>query len=89
MSKANYIVFIGAILLTGCATSNVAPLDDAYYWPDKNTETTTVVSTQATQTTTSSVVKQAEGSNSKTTSNSVGIEYTSVQDTAVTIRIKR
>ena len=75
-------VGVGLLLfaLTACHTTSQAPLDDAYYWPDKSVQTTTTPSNNA---------KQAEGSNSQTPSNNAVVEYTNVQDTTVTIKIKR
>ena len=75
-------VAVGLLLLalTACHTTSQAPLDDAYYWPDKSVQTTTTPSNNA---------KQAEGSNSQTPSNNAVVEYTNVQDTTVTIKIKR
>ena len=87
MTKAKYIVFIGALLLTGCATTNVAPLDDAYYWPDKNVETTATAKT--TQPSSPSQPSQTSSPSSSSSTSEPKIVYTSVQDTAVTIRIKR
>ena len=75
-------VGVGLLLLAlaACHTTLQAPLDDAYYWPDKSVQTTTTPSNNA---------KQAEGSNSQTPSNNAVVEYTNVQDTTVTIKIKR
>lgn len=75
-------VGVGLLLLAlaACKTTSQAPLDDAYYWPDKSAQITTTPSNNA---------KQAEGSNSQTPSNNAVVEYTNVQDTTVTIRIKR
>lgn len=69
-----------AVSMTSCHTTSQAPLDDAYYWPDKSVQTTTTPSNNA---------KKAEGSNSQTPSNNAVVEYTNVQDTTVTIKIKR
>ena len=71
-------VGVGLLLfaLAACHTTSQAPLDDAYYWPDK--------SAQAAQTT------HSESSAPSTPSTpSTPIEYTNVQDTTVTIKIKR
>ena len=59
--------------LTSCHTTSQAPLDDAYYWPDKSVHT-----------------EHSESSASSASSAlSPSIEYINVQDTTVTIRIKR
>lgn len=57
-----------ALGLTACGTTSIAPLDDAYYWPDKKTQN--IQSTQITP-------------------NTPSVEYISVQDTTVTIRVKK
>ena len=70
-------VGIGFLLvaLTACGV-NQLPIDDAYYWPDKSApSTTTIQTTQSTQIT--------------PTTPTTPIEYTSVTDTVVTIRIKK
>ena len=56
--------------LAACHTTSQAPLDDAYYWPDKSVHT-----------------EHSESSAPSPSSSS--IEYTNVQDTTVTIKIKR
>ena len=65
-------VGVGLLLfaLAACHTTSQAPLDDAYYWPDKSVHT-----------------EHSESSTSSDTS--TPIEYTNVQDTTVTIKIKR
>lgn len=62
-------VGVGLLLfaLTACHTTSQAPLDDAYYWPDKSVHT----------------------EHSESSTPSIPIEYTNVQDTTVTIKIKR
>ena len=73
MTKIIAIVSI-ALALTACAITQ-APLDDAYYWPDKQSNAPqTTQTTEPTQTT-------------ETTE--PALEYISVQDTAVTIRVKK
>ena len=88
MGKYRVIVILFALGLISCA-SNQVPLDDAYYWPDKsavssNTPTTTITTTQTTHTvqtvqTTSNSVKQQEPL----------VEFITVKDTTVTVKIKR
>ena len=75
MLKTKYIVLMGAMMLLSC-TSVQVPIDDAYYWPDKSApSTTTIQTTPTTQIT--------------PTTPTTPIEYTSVTDTVVTIRIKK
>lgn len=63
-----------ALGLTACGTTSTAPLDDAYYWPDKKTQN--IQSTQITP-------------NTQSSPNTPSVEYISVQDTTVTIRVKK
>ena len=68
-------VGVGLLLLAlaACHTTSQAPLDDAYYWPDKSVHT-----------------EHSESSTHGASSTpSIPIEYTNVQDTTVTIKIKR
>ncbi len=71
-------VGVGILLfaLAACHTTSQAPLDDAYYWPDKSVHTEHSESS-------------APSASSATSVPSTPIEYTNVQDTTVTIKIKR
>ena len=71
-------VGVGLLLfaLTACHTTSQAPLDDAYYWPDKS------VHTEHSESSTPSA-------SSAPSTPSTPIEYTNIQDTTVTIKIKR
>ena len=71
-------VWVGLLLLalTACHTTSQAPLDDAYYWPDKSVHTEHSESS-------------APSASSASSPSSTPIEYTNVQDTTVTIKIKR
>ena len=71
-------VGLGLLLfaLAACHTTSQAPLDDAYYWPDKSVHTEHSESS-------------APSASSATSVPSTPIEYTNVQDTTVTIKIKR
>ena len=66
-----------ALGLTACSTTTkLPPLDDAYYWPEN---TQIIQTTQVTPKTPSTT----------NTPNAPTIEYLNVQDTTVTIRVKR
>ena len=71
-------VGVGLLLfaLAACHTTSQAPLDDAYYWPDKS------VHTEHSESSTPSA-------SSAPSTPSTPIEYTNIQDTTVTIKIKR
>lgn len=71
-------VGVGLLLfaLAACHTTSQAPLDDAYYWPDKSVHTEHSESS-------------APSASSATSVPSTPIEYTNIQDTTVTIKIKR
>ena len=77
MTRYFYIVLF-ALGLTACATSQV-PLDDAYYWPDKATTSSAAQTTQTTQSTQTEPAPQEAPS----------VEFISVKDTTVTVKIKR
>ena len=74
-------VGVGLLLfaLAACHTTSQAPLDDAYYWPDKSVHTEHSESS----------VSSASSASSAPSPSSSSIEYTNVQDTTVTIKIKR
>ena len=68
-----FIVCVVAVVLAACSTLQSLPVDDAYYWPEKK-----AVYSQPSQPKPSS----QPGSPNK-------IEYLNVQDTTVTIRIRK
>ena len=69
-----------ALGLAACASQQKAPIDDAYYWPDQSMQH----APHATENNPASFpIEEGQGGTSAT------IEYTNVQDTTVTIRIKR
>ena len=78
MSKKLYILFVTAAFFAACSTANGIPIDDAYYSPE--------IESPAPATT--SAPKTAAPSSASSQSNS-SIEYLNVQDTTVTIRIKK
>ena len=67
------------LALVACHTTSQAPLDDAYYWPDKSVHTEHSESS----------APSASSASSASSPSSPSIEYTNVQDTTVTIKIKR
>ena len=75
-------VGVGLLLfiLTACASQ--APLDDAYHWMDKAEQMAAAAQT-AQQSSTSTT------STSSATPTAPSLEYTNVQDTTITVRIKR
>ena len=76
MTKKLIIVCM-ALGLAACSTVQVGPLDDAYYYPDKNEA---AVEQKQTAQTAQTV---------RTTPSAPSVEYVSVKDTTVTIRIKK
>jgi hypothetical protein len=88
MGKYRVIVILFALGLISCA-SNQVPLDDAYYWPDKsavssNTPTTTTTTTQTTHT-----VQTVQTESNSVKQQAPSVEFISVKDTTVTVKIKR
>ena len=77
MAKVKYIVFLFALVLAGCSTTQPLCIDDAYHWQDKTPTTQTTPSTQNTP------------SSEAPAPSSPSLEYVNVQDTTVTVRINR
>lgn len=73
------ILYIGlmSIGLVACSTVSTAPLDDAYYWEKSQPA-------QSTQ-----IIQNTQSSTAPAPAPKQNIEYTNVQDTTVTVRIKR
>lgn len=82
MSKKIYILLLlAAVFFTACSTVQNVPIDDAYYSPE--IESPAPATTSAPET-----VAPSNASGASTQSNS-SVEYINVQDTTVTIRIKK
>lgn len=81
MIKKLSIVLGVAALMVACNTVQLAPLDDAYYYPDKK-------ESAAAQNTPSTQNIQNTQSTPKTQS-APAVEYVNIQDTTVTIRIRK
>ncbi len=79
-------VGVGLLLfiLTACASQ--APLDDAYHWMDKAEQMAAAAAQTAQQSSTST---SSSSSTSSATPTTPSLEYTNVQDTTITVRIKR
>lgn len=80
-------VGVGLLLfiLTACASQ--APLDDAYHWMDKAEQMAAAAAQTAQQSSTSTSTSTSTTSSATPTAPS--LEYTNVQDTTITVRIKR
>lgn len=76
MKRLSYIVCC-VLGLTACGSTSTIAVDDAYIWPDKTASVSTPSSTPAT------VVADEPVSTGPT------LEYTNIQDTTITVRIKR
>lgn len=79
MSKFVHILraFSFSLLFTACASIGQVPMDDAYYWEKSNPSAVSSPSSASTPATPASPAKVSP------------VEFTNVQDTTVTIRIKR
>lgn len=75
MAKVKYIVFL-ALCLASCKTASQFPMDDAYYRPAPETVLPETITTPVTR-------------NPSPVTPNPSIEYLSVQDTTITVRIKR
>lgn len=82
-------VGVGLLLfiLTACASQ--APLDDAYHWMDKAEQMAAAAAQTAQQSATSTSSSSSASSTSSATPTAPSLEYTNVQDTTITVRIKR
>ena len=82
MSKKQFILFVLlAAFFTACSTANSIPIDDAYYSPQierGDLPTPSIPMTQNSQT-----------AQSTQTTPQQSVEYLNVQDTTVTIKIKK
>ena len=79
-------VGVGLLLfiLTACASQ--APLDDAYHWMDKAEQMAAAAAQTAQQ---SAPSTSSSSSTSSATPTAPSLEYTNIQDTTITVRIKR
>ena len=82
MKKIWYIGLL-SIGLVACSTVGKAPVDDAYYWPEKVEVSQSSPTSSARPTSTPSQPAQ------QPVQTGPSIRYTNVQDTTVTIRIKK
>ena len=76
------VLFAFALCLASCQTTTVIPIDDVYYWDKHESKTQVVQSSPNTQNT----------QNTQTTPNTPTtpkLEYLNVQDTTITVRIKK
>lgn len=76
MRKQSAILCFVALLFSACGTVSTIPIDDAYHWPKKNTPVELSSPAQ---------VEEPETPETQVPA----IEYLNVQDTTVTIRIKK
>ena len=85
-------VGVGLLLFALTACASQAPLDDAYHWMDKAEQMAAAAAQTAQQSATSTSSSSSSSSSSSTSSstpNTPSLEYINVQDTTVTIKIKR
>lgn len=82
-------VGVGLLLfiLTACASQ--APLDDAYHWMNKAEQMAAAAAQTAQQSAPATSSSSSTSSTSSTTPTAPSLEYTNVQDTTITVRIKR
>ena len=83
MTRKLFILFLFALVLAGCSTTQPLCIDDAYHWQDKTPTTQTTPSTQNTQNTQNTPSSEAPAPSSPS------LEFLNVQDTTVTVRINR
>ncbi len=85
MSKLVHILraFSFSLLFTACASIGQVPMDDAYYWEKSNPSAVSSPSS------TSSASSASSASTPASPAKPSPVQFTNVQDTTVTIRIKR
>ena len=79
MRRLYYIAFV--VCLTACGSTSDIPLDDAYIWPDKTPAKAVSAPATPVETETPAVTPA--------TSSSPTLEFTNIQDTTITVKIKR
>ena len=83
MIKQPHIVLLGllsfgmVVFAPSCSTTSTAPLDDAYYWPDKKAQTTVAPSAPEVNTP------------QPAPTSAPAMEVISQKDTTITVRIKK
>ena len=82
-------VGVGLLLFALTACASQAPLDDAYHWMDKAEQMAAAAAQTAQQSATSTISTSSSSSTSSSTPTAPSLEYINVQDTTVTIKIKR
>ena len=86
MTRKIYIGLLFIIGMSACSTVQLPPVDDAYHWPDKAPQ---IVSVTPTIPNTSESSKPSESSKSSEVPVSPRMEYVNVQDTTITVRIRK
>ena len=81
------LIAISMAVFASCASQ--APLDDAYHWEDSAPAKHTTQPTQTTQTTYTSVPSVPSSPSSATAPSEPSLQYLTIQDTTVTVRIKK
>ena len=99
MTKYGYIGLTAiAVLFTACAASQLPPIDDAYHWSDKTPVAQTaptspnpqnIPNTPNTPNTPNIPNTQTVSQEPRANSQQPSLEYLNIQDTTVTIRIKK
>ena len=84
MKRLGYI-FIAVVAFSSCGTTSYAPLDDAYIWPDNTTSAATPETGSSVSTDSESVAAESPAP----VSAGPTLEFTNVQDTTITVKIKR
>lgn len=87
MRSKSLILLVIALVMLGCTTVYTIPIDDVYHWPGAYTKTTTTSSSSSSAEASGSTTTVAEPVESSSSTSEV--EYINVQDTTVTIRIKK
>lgn len=90
MTKKIYIGLWFILGMSACSTVQMPPIDDAYHWPDKTVSaTSTTPTTPANRNTSENSTEPSVSQTSQASSETPKMEYINVQDTTITVRIKK
>lgn len=87
MTKKIYIGLWFILGMSACSTVQMPPIDDAYHWPDKTVSATST--TPANKNTSENSTEPTVPPTPQASSETPKMEYINVQDTTITVRIKK
>lgn len=89
MTRKIYIGLLFIIGMSACSTVQLPPVDDAYHWPDKAPQIVSVTPNTSKYSESSESSESSKPSESSEIPVSPRMEYVNVQDTTITVRIRK